>query len=92
MWTRSVRRRAWLLDFSLELALFIHRATDCLDDMSQSIVHDGIFDFVDERQNIPVEKEFEDSAGAKGLRPCTPASQPPSLFPSSPAYSEPLLT
>jgi hypothetical protein len=53
-------------------------AADCLEDMRQSaIIHDGIFDFVDERQNIPVEKEFGDAAGAKGFRPCTPASHDP---------------
>lgn len=39
--------------------------------MSQSaIVHDGIFGFGDERQNILVEKQFEEAA-AKGFRPCT---------------------
>ena len=82
MRTRSVRRRAWLLDLSLELALFIHHATDCLEDMSQSaVVHDGIFDFIDERQNIPVEKEFGDAAGTKGFRPCTPASHHPFSHP-----------
>lgn len=60
------------------VALFIYRATDCLEDMSQSaIVHDGIFGFGDERQNIQVEKAFEDAA-AKGFRPCT--SMPPLLF------------
>ncbi|KAH9985885.1 SNF2 family N-terminal domain-containing protein [Russula compacta] len=43
---------------------------DCLEDMSQSaIVHDGIFGFGDERQNILVEKQFEEAA-AKGFRPC----------------------
>jgi hypothetical protein len=48
--------------------------------MSQSaIVHDGIFGFGDERQNMLVEKKFEDAA-AKGFRPCTPASHVP--FPS----------
>ena len=47
--------------------------------MSQSaIVHDGIFGFGDERQNMLVEKEFEDAA-AKGFRPCTLAAHPPSL-------------
>ena len=57
-----------------QLAVFIWRVTDCLEDMSQSaIVHDGIFGFGDERQNMRVEKEFEDAA-AKGFRPCTPAS------------------
>jgi hypothetical protein len=82
MRTRSVRRRAWLLEFSPELALFIYCATDCLEDMSQSaIVHDAAFDFVDERQNIPVEKQFGDAAGAKRFRPCTPAIIPfPVLF------------
>jgi hypothetical protein len=48
--------------------------------MSQSaIVHDGIFGFGDERQNMLVEKEFEDAA-AKGFRPCTLAAHPPSLL------------
>lgn len=51
-------------------ALFIYRATDCLEDMSQSaIVHDGIFGFGDEKQNIQSEKAFEEAA-AKGFRPC----------------------
>jgi hypothetical protein len=54
--------------------VFIQRITDCLEDISQSaIVHDGIFGFGDERQNILVEKQFEDAA-AKGFRPCTLAS------------------
>jgi len=39
--------------------------------MSQSaIVHDGIFGYGDEKQNMLAEKAFED-AEAKGLRPCT---------------------
>ena len=51
-------------------ALFISRATDCLEDMNQSaIVHDGIFGFGDEKQNMQVEKAFEEAA-AKGFRPC----------------------
>ena len=46
------------------------RATDCLEDMSHSaIVHDGIFGYGDERQNMLAEKAFED-AQAKGFRPC----------------------
>ncbi|KAF8498962.1 kinase-like domain-containing protein [Russula emetica] len=46
------------------------RATDCLEDMSQSaIAHDGIFGFGDEKQNILAKKEFEEVA-AKGSRPC----------------------
>ena len=57
--------------FSPDLAVFTWRVTDCLEDMSQSaIVHDGIFGFGDERQNMLVEKQFEDAA-AKGFRPCT---------------------
>jgi len=56
------------------VALLIRRATDCLEDMSQSaIVHDGIFGFGDEKQNIQTEKAFEEAA-AKGFRPC--ASMP----------------
>jgi hypothetical protein len=52
------------------IALLIHRATDCLEDMSQSaIVHDGIFGLGDEKQNIQSEKAFEEAA-AKGFRPC----------------------
>ena len=48
-----------------------YRGTDCLEDMSHSaIVHDGIFGFGNERQNINSEKLFEDAA-AKGFRPCT---------------------
>ena len=51
--------------------LFTWRATDCLEDMSQSaIVHDGMFGYGDERQNMLAEKAFED-AEAKGFRPCT---------------------
>jgi hypothetical protein len=51
-------------------ALFISHVTDCLEDMSQSaIVHDGIFGYGDERQNILAEQAFEDAA-AKGFRPC----------------------
>ncbi|KAH9958710.1 SNF2 family N-terminal domain-containing protein [Russula dissimulans] len=43
---------------------------DCLEDMSQSaIVHDGIFGFGNEQQNILAEKTFEEAA-AKGFRPC----------------------
>ncbi|KAI0290312.1 SNF2 family N-terminal domain-containing protein [Russula brevipes] len=43
---------------------------DCLEDMSQSaIVHDGIFGYGDERQNMLAERTFEDAAG-KGHRPC----------------------
>ena len=39
--------------------------------MSHSaIVHDGIFGYGDERQNMLAEKAFED-AQAKGFRPCT---------------------
>jgi hypothetical protein len=50
----------------------IERVTDCLEDMSQSaIVHDGIFGYGDERQNIQAEQAFEDAA-AKGFRPCIP--------------------
>jgi len=64
------------------VALLIRRATDCLEDMSQSaIVHDGIFGFGDEKQNIQTEKAFEEAA-AKGFRPC--ASMP--LHFSSHAY------
>ena len=60
------------------VALLICRATDCLEDMSQSaIVHDGIFGFGDEKQNIQTEKAFEEAA-AKGFRPC--ASMPLHLF------------
>jgi hypothetical protein len=41
------------LDVSRELALFILRSTDCLEDMRQSaIAHDGIFGYGDEKQNI----------------------------------------
>ena len=44
-----------------------------MDDISQSaIVHDGIFGFGNEQQNMRVEKLFEDAA-AKGFRPCTHA-------------------
>jgi len=75
------------LTFSPELALFIQRVTDCLEDMSQSaIAHDGIFGYGDERQNILAEKEFEEAA-AKGFRPCTLTNHHPP-YPHSPAYSE----
>lgn len=37
---------------------------------NSAIVHDGIFGFGNERQNINSEKLFEDAA-AKGFRPCT---------------------
>ena len=58
-----------LIDDS-NFTMFICRATDCLEDISQSaIVHDGIFGFGDERQNIQTEKAFEEAA-AKGFRPC----------------------
>jgi hypothetical protein len=47
--------------------------------MRQSaIAHDGIFGFGDERQNILVEKEFEEAA-AKGFRPCTSTKHHPSF-------------
>ncbi|KAI9457065.1 SNF2 family N-terminal domain-containing protein [Russula earlei] len=43
---------------------------DCLEDMSQSaIVHDGIFGFGNEQQNMHAEEVFENAA-AKGFRPC----------------------
>lgn len=46
------------------------RATDCLEDMSNSaIVHNGIFGYGDEKQNMLAEKAFED-AQARGFRPC----------------------
>ena len=52
-----------------------------------AVVHDGIFDFVDERQNVLVEREFKNAAASRGFRPCTLASHHDlSLF--SPAYSE----
>ena len=65
----------------------MYRSTACLEDMGQfAVIHDGIFDFVDERQNVLVEKEFENAA-ARRFRPCTPASHHDlSIF--SPAYSE----
>jgi hypothetical protein len=70
-----------LIIVSAGFALFIWRATDCLEDVSQSaIAHDGIFGFGDERQNILAEKEFEEAA-AKGFRPCTSTNYQP--FPHS---------
>lgn len=66
-----------MLDVSFELAMIILRATDCLEDMSQSaIAHDGIFGYGDEKQNILAEKEFEEAA-AKGFRPCTSTNHHP---------------
>ena len=57
--------------------------TDCLDDISQSaIVHDGIFGFGDEQQNMRVEKLFEDAA-AKGFRPCTSMPFPLTHIPNT---------
>lgn len=45
-------------------------ATDCLEDISNSaIVHDGIFGYGNEQQNLLAEKAFED-AQARGFRPC----------------------
>jgi hypothetical protein len=73
--------------------VFIQRITDCLEDISQSaIVHDGIFGFGDERQNMLVEKQFEDAA-AKGFRPCTLASHHPLFFslPRIPSWCNELL-
>jgi hypothetical protein len=53
-----------------EFPLFTRRATDCLEDMGNSaIVHNGIFGYGDEGQNIAAEKAFED-AQARGFRPC----------------------
>ncbi|KAI9451415.1 SNF2 family N-terminal domain-containing protein [Lactarius psammicola] len=56
---------------------------DCLEDMSQSaIVHDGIFGYGDERQNMLAEKAFED-AQAKGFRPCPVCKKMNDIRPNS---------
>ena len=53
-----------------EFLLFTWCATDCLEDMSHSaIIHDGIFGYGDERQNMPAAKAFEDTQ-AKDFRHC----------------------
>jgi hypothetical protein len=57
-----------------EFPLLARRATDCLEDMGNSaIVHDGIFGYGDEGQNMAAEKAFED-AQARGFRPCSVSS------------------
>ena len=55
---------------SISLSFTFWRATDCLEDISNSaIVHDGIFGYGNEQQNTLAEKAFED-AQARGFRPC----------------------
>ena len=68
------------------LALFIYRATDCLEDMSQSaIAHDGILSFGDEKQNIQVERAFEEGP-PKVSAPCAcvPLHFSPTRIPTKP--------
>lgn len=68
--TKSAQVRLNAFVYVQEFPLFTWRATDCLEDMGNSaIVHNGIFGYGDEQQNIAAEKAFED-AQARGFRPC----------------------